>query len=143
MIHVDIKGDLVLLGRLREIPGGIDQAFRLTADEMFSFVRRRVDSHTKSGALLDSLSLRKDGDDYLIDHDASRAPYAAFVHWGTRPHTIKPRTRKALRWASGGKFFFAKAVRHPGYKGDAWMEDVAREAPAIFDRHVRKLLEKR
>lgn len=52
------------------------------------------------------------------DHDASTAtigsnkPYAAIHQLGgrTRPHTIQPRTKKAL--AFGGRF--AKRVNHPG-----------------------------
>lgn len=51
---------------------------------------------------------------------------AAFLEFGTRPHIIRPRNAKALRWASGGNATlsgrpkaganvqFAKVVHHPG-----------------------------
>lgn len=30
--------------------------------------------------------------------DNQVAPYGIFVHQGTKPHTIKPKTKRALRW---------------------------------------------
>ncbi|WP_457567889.1 HK97 gp10 family phage protein [Desulfurobacterium sp.] len=40
--------------------------------------------------------------------------YAPFVEFGTRPHLIRPRRRKSLRWATEEGYIFAKLVRHPG-----------------------------
>ena len=42
------------------------------------------------------------------------APYALFVEEGTRPHKIRPRFKKALRWPIEGGFAFAQEVNHPG-----------------------------
>lgn len=63
-----------------------------------------------------------------VGHDLGRAPYAPFVIFGTRPHTIRPREKKALRWASGGEFVFAKWVNHPGYAGDDYLTTSMRAA---------------
>lgn len=53
---------------------------------------------------------------------------APYLEFGTRPHIIRPKTAKALRWASGGNATlagrprggapvqFAKVVHHPGTK---------------------------
>ena len=61
------------------------------------------------------------------------ANYAAAVELGTRPHTIVPRRRKALRFApggsgtlsgrprAGGAVVFAKRVRHPGTRAQPYM----------------------
>ncbi len=62
------------------------------------------------------------------------ASYAAYVERGTRPHVIRPRNRKALRWAangasarlsgsprSGGAVRFAKRVNHPGTRAQPFM----------------------
>lgn len=140
MIEINVIDASDVAARLRNIPSGIDKALARTAEDVFDFVERRVDAHTKTGAMRDALFSRKDGYAYLIGHDMARAPHAAFVHWGTRPHTIKPKDKKALRWVAGGAFAFAKSVRHPGYKGDAYMVDAAREAPLIFERHVQSML---
>lgn len=42
------------------------------------------------------------------------AEYAAHVEFGTRPHEIRPRTRRVLSWVRYGQRFFARRVRHPG-----------------------------
>lgn len=56
--------------------------------------------------------------------------YAAAVNDGTRPHVIRPRRAKVLRFSVGGQVVFARLVNHPGTKGtkflDKALEDVAR-----------------
>ena len=54
--------------------------------------------------------------------------YAVFVHFGTRPHTIKPRRKKALRFSLRNKWVFAKQVKHPGYQGDPFLYRAAAKA---------------
>ncbi|WP_327594709.1 hypothetical protein [Streptomyces chartreusis] len=41
-------------------------------------------------------------------------PKARLVLDGTRPHLIRPRRARALRFEVGGDVVFAKLVRHPG-----------------------------
>jgi len=43
----------------------------------------------------------------------STAPYSSYVHTGTRPHAIRPRTKKVLANTRTGQFF-GTLVRHPG-----------------------------
>lgn len=50
----------------------------------------------------------------------STAPYARFVDEGTKPHTIRARRAKALRFRAGGRTVFRRSVRHPGYRGSRW-----------------------
>jgi hypothetical protein len=45
------------------------------------------------------------------------AHYARWLHEGTRPYTIVPKTAKALRFKVGKQVIFAKRVRHPGLRG--------------------------
>jgi hypothetical protein len=58
--------------------------------------------------------------------------YAAAVNDGTRPHAIRPRTKKALRFRVGNRVVFARVVHHPGTKGtrflDKALSDVLRAA---------------
>jgi len=87
----------------------------------------------RSGNLIRSIKgfFRKDGtDSYTIGLVAGGevAKYARIQHEGgtTRPHIIRPRVAKALRWYGGGRtkggkvskakgnVFFAKSVNHPG-----------------------------
>jgi hypothetical protein len=47
----------------------------------------------------------------------SEAPYTMFVENDTRPHVIRPRRARALRFLVGDRVVFARRVRHPGTKG--------------------------
>lgn len=57
-------------------------------------------------------------------------PYAGYEHDGTRPHLIRPRIRKALRFPAGGAVVFAQLVRHPGTDGSQFL---LRALPAARD----------
>ena len=61
---------------------------------------------------------------YTIGSDVS---YAAYVNDGTRPHTIRPRTAKALRFVVGGRVVYAKVVHHPGTRARPFLDRALRE----------------
>jgi hypothetical protein len=42
--------------------------------------------------------------------------YGQYVIYGTRPHIIKPKNKKVLRFVIDGDVIFAKQVKHPGTK---------------------------
>ncbi|ACB34447.1 hypothetical protein Lcho_2181 [Leptothrix cholodnii SP-6] len=142
-----------------------------TAEDLEKYVGEQAGEHKNTGALWRSVYNRPVGNGYEIGHDLQVAPHALFVHWGTKPHKIRPKNtgvvqqnvrshtrntkhgavqvsahtrdgKSMLRWPGGGKFFFAKEVNHPGYKGDPWLERAAAQAPAIFERHVAAVLAK-
>ncbi len=55
---------------------------------------------------------------------ANDVEYAAHVHDGTRPHTIRPRRPGGvLRFETGGQAVFATAVRHPGTRPQPWLRE--------------------
>ena len=145
MIELNLAGmDEVRAAFARLVPETQTKVLKGLAQVAFDAAQRQVDTHTQTGALARSLRLRSDGDGgWLIGHDQQHAPYAPFVHWGTRPHEIRPRDKTVLRWPSGqgGKasFIFARFVHHPGYKGDAYLIEAADEAVRQFDAIVRRL----
>jgi len=53
--------------------------------------------------------------------------YAAAVHDGSRPHKIKARKKKALKFQMGGRTVYAKEVRHPGAQGRPFLRMAAEE----------------
>lgn len=70
----------------------------------------------------------------------AQASYAVFVERGTRPHIIRPRNTKALRFAAsaagqrlsgsarrGAAVIFARVVHHPGTQAQPFMEPAARD----------------
>lgn len=139
----------VELARIQAIFAGLlprvqKQVLGELAQVAFNTAQAQVDTHTKTNALKRSLQLLPEGETgWKVYNDTRHAPYAWFVHWGSRPHIIKPKDRKALRWvagAGGGTHFrFAKQVNHPGYRGDAWFIKAADEAVKQFDSIVRRV----
>lgn len=80
-------------------------------------VRAPVDS----GDLRRSLAVRVEGDRVIIGPDV---PYAGFVEFGTKPHTIKPKAgKKVLTFKVDGQTVFARVVHHPGTKPNPFVED--------------------
>lgn len=116
---------------LRLVPDLAREATAETAQQVFDNAREAASAHTKTGALVRSLKVKKlpGGDRYEVAHDLQVAPHALFVHWGTRPHDIRPRNKKTLRWVGHNGFVFAQLVHHPGYKGDPYLTR-ARDAVA-------------
>lgn len=115
----------------------IDEKFvgpvvRDLAQVVYDETQAGADAHTKTGALFQSVFNRQTKTGRAVGHDTGRAPHAAFVLFGTRPHEIRPKGKKSLRWAGPGGFIFAKVVHHPGYKGDHYLNDAADKAIARF-----------
>jgi len=145
MIELNIEGlDAIRREFARLVPEVKQHVLNDLAQIAFRTAKSQADTHTKTGALKRSLSLKPEGDSaWIIDHDLQHAPHALFVHWGTRAHEIRPRHRKVLRWPSGAgrgtHFVFARFVRHPGYEGHAWLVQGADEAVRQFDAVVRRV----
>ena len=126
---------------LREIPAEASRLAILRLSQIaYDSAQKGAGAHNKpqgTGALFDSLFLRQIPGGRIVGHDLARAPHAVFVHWGTRPHKIRPKTKKLLRWATNGQWRSAREVNHPGYKGDPWMiraaDDAIRQFAAVID----------
>jgi hypothetical protein len=52
------------------------------------------------------------------------------VNDGTRPHIIRPRTKRVLKFTVGGRTVFAKMVRHPGTRARPFLDRALREVAA-------------
>jgi hypothetical protein len=128
------------LARVALAPGG---ALDAAAVDLERLVEQGAGTHRKysrTGFLVLSIFKRRIPGGWQIGHDGQLAPYARWVVEGAKPHVIRPRNKKALRWPIPGGFRFAKKVRHPGYKGDNYVKRAAAEAPRIFEQHLRRLL---
>lgn len=67
-----------------------------------------------------------------------RTDYATIVHEGSRPHLIRPRRAKALRFRVGGRVVYAKRVRHPGTRSQPWLWRALRFVGTGFGFRVRR-----
>lgn len=63
-----------------------------------------------TGRLRNSIKVIAKDDSLLI----TMVDYGKNVEFGSNPHTIKAKGRKALKFKKGGKTVFAKSVQHPG-----------------------------
>lgn len=139
---MNLSANLVGDDRVRAMFGRLSQqlaqrALAATAVQAEDEVEREAAKHTRTGALVQSIYKTRIRDlAWQIGHNPRQAPHAVFVHWGTKPHVIRPENKKALRFPSGGVFRFAGRVNHPGYRGDPWLTRAALEAPRIFERQV-------
>lgn len=146
MIDISVIGQDELNKRLENVSNAVwfDSFIKDLAQSVFDDVEKLVGKHTKptgSGQLERSLGsgAEKVGElNYVISSSGQIAPHNLFVHWGTRPHRIYPKDRKALRWVAGNKFMFAKFINHPGYAGDSFMVTASNNALRNFDSLVQK-----
>lgn len=139
-ITYSIKGAAEVVRELRDVAPGIERFVLLGMSQAaYDAAQDGIRPHSKKGDLFGSLYNRShQSGGREVGNDLSRAPHALFVHWGTRPHKIRPKKRKTLRWASGGKFIFAREVNHPGYKGDPYLIRAADAAVRRFDQIVNQ-----
>jgi hypothetical protein len=86
--------------------------------------RARVGSPVRDGVLRASHSMTmRVQRTYVAGRVEVGASYATMVHDGTRPHIIRPRTKKVLRfyWKRKGKIVYSRQVRHPGTRPRPWL----------------------
>ena len=134
---VRVEGVSALRVTLPQIQKEIERLTILRMSQIaYDSTQRGAGRPSKSGALFQSVYNRAIPGGREVGHDPQRAPHALFVNFGTRPHIIRPKEKKALRWVMGNRFIFAKFVRHPGYKGDAYILDAAADAMAQFKQIV-------
>lgn len=142
-LFIKFEGLSEAAGTLRRLPEALEKKTILRMSQVgYDEAQRGAGRHNKTGALFQSLFNRAIPKGREVGHDPRRAPHAVFVQLGTRPHVILPNKKKALRWASGGRFFFAGKVNHPGYRGDAYLINAAtlavREFSKILDQALKE-----
>ncbi|MFF5968281.1 hypothetical protein ACFY64_32065 [Streptomyces collinus] len=122
-MSVDVRIDQGRLSRFLRLRGGIverrlarrtartaDIARGLAPGSMGDY----IDWHIESGP---------DGLQGVItcDHPATR-----FVLDGTRPHIIRPRRARALRFEVDGRVVYSAIVRHPGTRANPFLQRALR-----------------
>lgn len=136
---VQIRGRRELEARFRAI-GDTSKLLRKFAPAGLAEIKRETPRRTSN---LSRNNVIASVSDTEIRY-ANAAGYAAAVHEGSKPHDIRPKRRKALRFAPGGgatlagrpragaQVVFAKRVRHPGNKPNPFMVRGLRKAIERF-----------
>jgi len=99
----------------------------------------------KTGRLKRSIRVVEGAGSYMVLMGGREAPYAPFIEYGARPHIIRARRAKALRFEVHGDVVYAKYVRHPGTRAQRVlaraMDESLRELDGIVSRILmRKIL---
>lgn len=67
-----------------------------------------------NGTFKNSITFTLIGNNEVLVHDG--VTYGKYLEFGTRPHLIKPKNKKALSFKIEGKSIITKLVKHPGFK---------------------------
>ena len=70
----------------------------------------------------------------------NQVPYANYVHGGTRPHVIRPRSPGGvLAFTIGGQMVFAKRVNHPGTKANPFYDHAVSQSASERDAMLARV----
>ncbi len=128
-IKIDVRGLTASLGRLmdemdRTFEGAMAESMDIVAQEAAiraPLVTGELILSINAAPVTGSLSAGT-----LTGIVSSSLPRALWVEEGTKAHVIRPRKKKALRWASNGTgaegWRFAKKVNHPGTKAKPFLK---------------------
>jgi hypothetical protein len=122
-VHVDI--DPTLIERALRRPGGIGARLLQRRAERVAARAREL----APGTMADHITTRvEDTGRGLTAYVVSEHPATQYVIYGTRPHIIRPRRARALRFEVGGRVVYAAYVQHPGTRANDFLARALREA---------------
>lgn len=98
-----------------------EQVIRDAAEYILAEMMSRVPVST--GKLRNSLGIRQVGTAVIIGPNLEKAPYAPYVEFDTKPHVIKAKNARMLRFKINGRTVYARQVNHPGTKGQRFVRD--------------------
>lgn len=75
--------------------------------------------------------------------NASIAPYAGYVAFGTRPHIIRAVRAKCLRFVQHGRVVFRQSVHHPGTSPRPFFNQAALHGEALLWRSLTDAVHRR
>ncbi len=112
-------------------------------------VKNQAKKHFITGTLHRNILMKTKGnagivwiadDNMMVNWKGKKINYATFVLFGTRPHLIKAKNRKALRFSykSLDEFVYRKSVRHPGYRGDDFLRNAAKKVFKNLDKLIKE-----
>lgn len=139
---VDLSEYRTLVGRsLDVIERRIEDAVEAAAIEGAEFARAVGRYQDRTGRLRSGITahfISSDGRSVTWEI-LSPAPYSMYVEAGTRPHIIRAKNAKALRFEIGGRVVFAKQVRHPGTQPYPFAGPGMQQAERTLVRELEKL----
>lgn len=139
---VDLTEFRTLVGRtLDVIERHMDQSVEHAAIEGEAVAKSAGRYQDRTGRLRSGIVARfvKNSGREVVWELLSPAPYSAYVENPTRPHVIRARKARALRFQVGGRTVFAQQVQHPGTPGYPFMGPGYQQAERTLMRELEKL----
>jgi hypothetical protein len=122
----------------------LEQAVSRTLETfMTAFIRQVVTTAqgttapVRSGRLSRAIEgdpVRRVGPFQVASGVSVKVPYAAAVHEGARPHVIRPRFARALRFEVQGRTVFASKVNHPGNRPNPFLRNAVHRVASADPR---------
>lgn len=121
-----------------------------TTKDAYKNIKKRALRHYVTGTMEDNIFLHVsksklegivgiEDNGMMVDAKGKYVNYALFVLLGTKPHTIKPKEKKVLRYSSVNHFVFTKIVKHPGYKGDNFLQKGLNDTMGNLDSIIARI----
>ena len=104
---VEVKSDYRSVAEAFE--DGLEDVLRKFAEKAVELAQSRAPKRT--GYLASQISSVVDKNAVTV---SAKAPYSAYVEFGSKPHLIEPRRARALRFEVDGGVVYSKRVHHPG-----------------------------
>jgi hypothetical protein len=103
-----------------ESPVVRDSARRAIRTQTMARANLRRNGSIRTGRLVNSVRIKMVKDEKGVRFEVgSDVKYASYVEFGTGPHLILPRNKKALWWK--GADHPVRRVNHPGSKAKPWL----------------------
>jgi hypothetical protein len=126
-MSAEVRIDASRLERMLRLPGGPGaRLLRRRADRVAARARVLGARHGSMGRFVQDPVVSGSGRGLTAVIECTH-PATRFVLFGTRPHLIRPRRARALRFEVEGQQVFAQLVRHPGTRADNFMEQALRD----------------
>lgn len=114
--------------RVRVNRAQADRVAQQHGDRLVTLAMVRTFSRASVTAPVDTGNLRalhrmskRSGKRKVVGKVTSAADYSMAVHNGARPHVIRARRAKALRFQQGGRIVYRASVNHPGVRARPWL----------------------
>lgn len=133
-----------LIEMMQKAAGGAQLTTQQVLVDAATYIKGDMESRVpvRTGRLRQSISIQILQDRIVI---GPHTEYAAYVEFGTKPHVIRAKNKKALAFYSGGKRVIVKEVHHPGtraqpYVRPAYQDWVDEIASQVAEANVKELL---
>lgn len=102
--------------------GLIGRYFKRRGELLEQLAKQQVGKKTRALQRSINNSMRHTSTGFIVKVGSDN-PIALLHHNGSKPHVIKPKRAKTLRFYSHGKIVYARVVNHPGTRPNKYLTD--------------------